>query len=169
MGKVWRSVLLFVAFHKDRSGKPRRDPYLWRPDDGQASVTDKDADGQEAFVVVKGADASVRDVQIKARPDKIIVRRNEGLDWSGIVITDHGVSVRVGEHWIEVKHDGSVKRETGGEVTFLEATGEIFRLREFEEIIVSADGETISRRRPQGVAAITRRGVMTNEAPDEFP
>lgn len=167
MNKVWRSVLLFVAFHKDRAGKPRRDPYLWRPDDGQASITDKETDGQEAVILVKSADNS-RDVQIKARPNKIIVRRNEGPDWSGIVITDHGVSVRVGDHWVEVRHDGSVKRETGNEVTFLEATGEIFRLRDFEEIIVSADGETISRRRPQGIAAITRQGVLTNEEPDDF-
>lgn len=163
MRKVWRSVRLFVAFHKDRQKRARRIPYLWPPSDAQAGVTDKDTDGQEAFVLVKGASGSERDVQIKVRPDKIILRRDDGPDWSGIIVTDHGVAVRVGDHWVEVRHDGSVKREAAGETTFLEADGTIFRFTDFAEIIVSPQGDNISRRTPEGIAAITPDGVLVKD------
>lgn len=163
MQKIWRSVRLFVAFHKDRQKKARRIPYLWPPRDAQATVADKDTDGQEAFVLVKGAGGSARDVQIKVRPDKIILRRDEGPDWSGIIVTDYGVAVRVGDQWIEVRHDGSVKREAEGETTFLEADGTIYRFTDLAEIIVSPHGDNISRRTPDGIAAITPEGVLVRD------
>lgn len=163
MRRVWRSVRLFVAFHKDKQKRTRRFPYLWPPNDGQASVTDKDKDGQEAFIQVRAADSSSRDVQIKVRPDKIILRRDDGPWWSGIIVTDDAVAVRVQDKWIEVRYDGSVKSSQEGETTFLDADGTIFRYTDLAEIMVSPNGENISRRTPTGITAITPTGLVVKE------
>lgn len=165
MSRIWKSVSLFVAFHRDRKQRARKFPYLWPPTGARASVTDKDGTGQEAFVLVKG-DGDARDVQIKVWPDKIVLRRDDGHDWSGIVVTDHGAAVRVGDRWIEVRHDGSVKSSTadGADVTILEADGAIYRWADLAEIIVSPDGGNISRRSPEGTAAITPQGVVVKNS-----
>lgn len=166
MGRVWKTLQLFVAFHRDQEQRERRFPYLWPPRGARASVTNRESDGREAFVLVKG-DREHRDVQIKVWPDRLVLRRDEGLDWSGIVVTDHSVAVRVAERWVEVRSDGSVKSaseqeggQEGGDVTILEADGAIYRWTDLAEIIVSSDGLNISRRSPEGISAITPRGVV---------
>ena len=81
-------------------------------------------------------------------------------------MTEHGVAVRVAGRWLEVRHDGSVKsisEEEGGDVTILEANGALYRWTDLAEIIVSPDGANISRRSPDGISAITPRGVVVRQ------
>ena len=163
--RIWKAVQLFVAFHRDKQHKPRRFPYLWPPADGRAAVTDRAENGQEVFILVKG-DGSARDVQIKVWPEKIVLRRADDAGWSGLVVTDHSVAVRIAGRWVEVRHDGSVKSsgELDDDITILDADGSIYRWTDLAEIIVSPDGSNISRRSPEGISAITPKGVVVRRS-----
>ncbi len=169
MSKIWKSVQLFVAFHRDRAQRERRFPYLWPPKNARATITDRRESGQEAFLLIKG-EAEARDVQIKVWPARIVLRRDEGLYWSGVVVTDHSVAVRVAGRWIEIRHDGAIKsaaEEEDGDVTFLEADGTVYRFVDLAEIIVSPDGSNISRRTPTEISAITPSGVLIRKKEEE--
>jgi hypothetical protein len=154
---VWKSVQLYVAFHKDRRGKRRSDPYLWPPKFANASIAD-DPGAQETFAVVKSSDG--RDAQVKFRQDKVVLRRDPGVAWEGVLIGQDDVCVRVGGAWIKVAADGSVSRHTDNELAILEADGSILRKTEYEEYTVSADGGTMARRSANRTDAITPNGTV---------
>lgn len=154
---IWKSVQLYVAFHKDRRGKSRSDPYLWPPKFANASITN-DPSAQEAFAEVKSSDG--RDAQVKFRQDQVVIRRDPGAAWEGVLIGQDDVCVRVGGAWIKVAADGSVSRHTDSELAILEADGSILRKTEYEEFTVSADGGTIARRSSSRTDAITPNGTV---------
>ena len=157
--RIWKAVQLFVAFHKDQKRKDRETPYLWPPTGARASVTDKDDSAQETFVLVKG-EGDARDVQIKLRPDKIVLRRDPDVSWEGVVVEDHMISVQVGGAWVRIKADGSVSHERGGDMTYVESDGSVLKKTEFVDAMMSGDGVELSRRTPTSIAAITEDGVL---------
>ncbi len=167
---AWKSAQLLIAFHQNRDGRKRNDPRLWSPKNGVAGVTD-DPKAKEAFVVVRG-EGDAGDVQIKVHPDRIIVRRDpDAIGWSGIQVDHYGVKVLVGDVWITVQADGSVKREPEGhhgDTSWLEADGGFLRLTPEMEISVSGDGEKMTRRTPDGFAAVMGPDAWSGEraAPD---
>ncbi len=50
--RVWKSAQMYIAFHKDQSNRQRKEPKLWPPKNGSASLHGDTAE-QEAIVVVK--------------------------------------------------------------------------------------------------------------------
>lgn len=156
---IWTQARLLIAFHRDPARRRRKVPFLWRPKDASAGLR-ADPTDQEAFLHVEGAEAG-NDVQVKLRSDRIIARRDEGRGWAGIEISDHGVRVLVGETWIEVGHDGGVTRRAEDVTTYLEGDGAIYRLGPDAEIIVAADGSSVSRRTPEHIQALTEDGVLS--------
>ncbi|MCV0423995.1 MAG: hypothetical protein K5905_00850 [Roseibium sp.] len=51
-------------------------------------------DEQEAFIVVKSADSDLsQDVQIKLRPDRIILRRDAAMHWQGVQIEADAITM----------------------------------------------------------------------------
>ena len=111
--------------------------------------------------MVKG-DGQARDVQIRMHPDKLILRRSgESMGWSGVVADHHSVSVKVGETWIAIEADGSVKREAEDDTIWLEADGSIIKLGGEAEILVSGDGARLTRRTDGRLDAIIEDGVVS--------
>lgn len=158
---VWKSAELMIAFHKNKKRERRDAPYLWRPKDAIARLLAKPED-QEAFIVLKAVD-DAEDVQIKLHPDKMIVRRAQPLGWSGIIIDEHSVKVKVDDDWIRVSSDGSVKIERDAETTYLEGDGSIIRTSPDAEITVSSDGQTMSRRTGEQIDAFTPDGFVSRK------
>ncbi|MBM9595085.1 hypothetical protein [Roseitranquillus sediminis] len=157
---VWRSAQLLIAFHKTRQRRRRSAPLLWRPNNATARLHD-DSEDREAFLVLKG-DGQARDVQIRIRPDKLVLRRSsESMGWSGVVADHHSVSVKVGGTWIAIEADGSVKRESENGTTWLEADGAIVKLGGGAEILVSGDGSQLTRRTDDRLDAIIEGGVVS--------
>ncbi|MDA3857386.1 MAG: hypothetical protein PF480_03925, partial [Roseovarius sp.] len=116
---------------------------------------------QEAFLVVKAADrAGPRDVQVKLHPDKIVLRRDSGPSWEGVVVEDHMISVQVAGAWVRIRADGSVAHERDGDMTYVESDGAVLKKTEFVEAMMSGDGVELSRRTPTTIAAITEDGVL---------
>ena len=160
---AWKSAQLLIAFHSDPDGVRRDEPRLWRPKNANASLPD-DPKQKEAFVVVRGhGDAG--DVQIKMHPGKIILRRDDGtLGWTGIQADHHGVSVLVGNVWIAVQADGSIKRQVDGDTdatSWVEADGSFIRIAPEAQIVVSGDGSQLSRRTDYQLDTITADGVVS--------
>ena len=156
---VWKSAELLIAFHKNKKREKRDEPFLWRPKEAFARLLAKPED-QEAFVVLKGAD-DVEDVQIKLHPDKVVIRRDQPLGWSGIIVSEHCVRVKVDNDWIEIKHDGSVVVSRDMETTFLEGDGSIIKIDPDTEILVSGDSSSITRRTADRIEALTPDGVVS--------
>ncbi|MEM7645073.1 MAG: hypothetical protein AAF366_21555 [Pseudomonadota bacterium] len=159
---VWDRARMFIAFHRDPARKKRAEPYLWPPKDATAGLR-ADASDQETFVHLRGTDPA-DDVQLKLRPNAIIARREPGRGWSGIDINDSRVRVLVGEVWMEIGPDGTIKREAedASSTTFLEGDGSIILLTEEAEVCVSPDGGTISRRTPDRLDVVTEDGIMSS-------
>ncbi len=162
---AWKSAQLLIAFHRTSSGHKRNDPRLWSPPNGVAGVTE-DPRAKESFLVVRGhGDAG--DVQIKLHPDQLVVRRDpDALGWTGVIIDHYGVKVRVGDVWITVQADGSIKREAisgADDTSWIEANGGFLRLTPEMEINVSGDGEKITRTRPEDFAAIVGDVAISKE------
>lgn len=162
---AWKSAQLLIAFHRNKDGRSRQDPRLWSPKNGVAGVTD-DPKVKESFLVVRGhGDAG--DVQIKLHPDQLVVRRDpEAIGWTGVIIDHYGVKVRVGDVWITVQADGSIKREAisgADDTSWIEANGEFLRLTPEMEINVSGDGEKITRTRSDDFAAIVGDLAISRE------
>lgn len=158
---VWDRAQLLIAFHRDPARKMRPEPFLWPPNDATAGLRG-DADDQETFVHLRGKDRG-DDVQIKLRSDRIIARREPGRGWSGVEIDDFAVRVLVGDVWIEVQADGTVKREAADGTTYLEGDGSIIKLSEDAEIMVSGDGSSITRRTADRIEGLTPDGVVSRE------
>lgn len=102
-------------------------------------------------------------MQIKLHPDKLVVRRDQVLGWSGIVIDEHCIKVLVDNDWIRIDPDGSVKIERDAETTYLEGDGSIIRTSPDAEITVSSDGQTMSRRTGEQIDAFTPGGFISRK------
>ncbi len=160
--RVWKSAQLYIGFHKDRDGKRREKAHVWRPQDGAASIHD-DPSEKEAFLVLRAADKDAgEDVQIKLRPDQIVVRRSSGVYWQGIQITEHAVLIRTADDaLIKLQADGSVTRQTESDETTVEINGSVFKRTEYTEAYMSGDGVEMSRKTPNHIAAISEDGVIS--------
>lgn len=151
---------MLIAFHLDPKRQKRDVPYLWKPKNGDAGLN-HDATEQETFIQLHGIDTE-NDVQLKLRPDAIIARRDGGIGWSGVMISDDTVQVIVGDMKLEIRPDGSVARhDNDGSSTFLEGDGSIIKLSAQAQITVSSDGGTMRRRTEDRIEAITPDGVVS--------
>lgn len=81
-----------------------------------------------------------QDVQIKLRPDKIVLPRDFQDAWNGVLVTEHAISVAVAGTSIRINHDGSITRENDTDTTWVEADGSVLKKTEFAEASISADG-----------------------------
>ncbi|ATG38111.1 hypothetical protein PhaeoP23_03958 (plasmid) [Phaeobacter piscinae] len=159
--RTWRAAQLYVGFHKDQSGKQREAAKLWPPRNGNATIH-QDPTQQEAFVVVKASDQTENgDVQIKLRPDQIVLRRDPSLGWQGIKVDDYEVAIQVNDVWVRIKADGSISHDRDGNLTFIEADGAVLKVTEGVEAMMSGDGVELSRRTPSDFAAIRTDGVIS--------
>jgi len=160
---VWKSAELLIAFHKNKHREKRDTPYLWSPKDAFARLLAAPED-QEAFIMLKG-EADHADVQIKMHPDKLVIRRDQPLGWSGILIDEDTVRVKVDNIWIRIDATGRVVVEKDAETTYLEEDGEIIKISPDAEIIVSADGARMSRRTEAQIDAFTEDGFVSRKHP----
>ncbi len=161
--RVWKSAQLYIRFHRDLDGKARKEPHAWPPKNGRATIQEDPAE-QEAFVVLKSADGdAAQDVQIKLRPDVIVLRRDYKGAWEGVFVDPFTVSVKVGSVSIRINHDGSITRDDGDSKTWVKADGGILKKTEFVDAAMSADGTELSRRTPDNLAAITDRGLISKD------
>ncbi len=161
--RVWKSAQLYIGFHRDPEGKMRNEPHVWPPKNGSASIH-QDPEEQETFMVVKSADGdSAQDIQIKLRPDMIVLRRDYKDAWEGVIISDHSVQVKVDGVSIRINHDGSITREDGDSTTWVEADGGVLKKTEFVEAAMSSDGTELTRRTPDNLTAITQTGLISKD------
>jgi len=159
--RVWKSAQLYIGFHRDPKGRERKEPYVWPPKNGRASIHE-DPDEQEAFVVLKSAEGdAAQDVQIKLRPDVIVLRRDYRDAWEGVVVDPFTVSVKIGGVSIRINHDGSITREDRHSTTWVEADGGVLKKTEVVDAAMSADGIELSRRTPDNLTAITDSGLVS--------
>lgn len=158
--QTWRSAQLYIGFHRDQKGNKRDEAKVWPPKNASATIH-ADPEVQEAFVVVKPADkTNPREVQIKLRPDQIVLRRDPGDAWEGIVVTDTSVSVQVNGIWVHIRPDGAISHELDGDTTFVESDGTVLKKTEFVEASMSGDGVELTRRTDDTIAVIGENGVM---------
>ena len=159
--RVWKSAQRYIGFHRDPEGEKRDTPHVWPPKNAHATIHNDPAE-QEAFIVVRSTDDDAeQDVQIKLRPDKIVLRRDYSEAWDGVLVTEHSVSVAVGGISIRINHDGSITREVGADTTWIEADGSVLKKTDFVEAKMSGDGVELSRRTPNNIAAISHDGVIS--------
>ncbi|MGR3512140.1 MAG: hypothetical protein ACU0GG_05205 [Paracoccaceae bacterium] len=161
--RVWKSAQLYVGFHRDPDGRARKEPHVWPPKNGRATIH-ADPDEQEAFVVLKSAQGdAAQDLQIKLRPDVIVLRRDYRDAWEGVVVDPYTVSVKIGGVSIRINYDGSITREDGDSTTWVEADGGVLKKTEFVDAAMSADGTELSRRSPDNLTVITGRGLISKD------
>ena len=161
--RVWKSAQLYIGFHRDSEGREREEPHVWPPKNGRASIHENPVE-QEAFVVIKSAEGdAAQDVQIKLRPDVIVLRRDYKDAWEGVVVDQYSVSVKIGGVSIRINYDGSITREDGESTTWVEADGGILKKTEFVDAAMSADGTELSLRTPDNLTAITDRGLILKD------
>ena len=161
--RVWTSAQLYIGFHRDQNGRKRETPRVWFPKNARAKLH-ADPDEQETFVVLKSADGdAARDIQIKLRPDVIVLRRDCPETWQGVVVEQYGIKIKSGDVTIRINCDGSITREDGEGTTWVEADGGVLKQTEFVDASMSADGTELARRTPDNLAAITSRGLISKE------
>ncbi|WP_415400928.1 hypothetical protein [Tateyamaria sp. SN3-11] len=161
--RVWKSAQLYIGFHHDPEGRARKEPHVWPPKNGRATIHE-DPDEQEAFVVLKSAEGdAAQDVQIKLRPDVIVLRRDHNEAWEGVVVDPFTVSVKIGGVSIRINYDGSITRDDGGSTTWVEADGGILKKTEFVDAAMSADGTELLLRTPDNLTAITGSGLISRD------
>ncbi len=158
--KVWKSAQLLIGFHQDQRGRQRDVARVWPPKNASAGIH-ADPAVQECFLVVKGiAKDQSQDVQVKLREDQIVVRREPGLGWTGVVIEEGRISVRVGDTWVRIAADGTVGHEMNGDKTYIDPDGSVLKKTEFAEAMISGDGVELSRRTEGTIAAIGEDGII---------
>lgn len=158
--RLWTSVELFIGYHRDRNGTPHTRPRIWSPRNGQAAIH-ADPDVQETYLTVRAADRrATGDVHIRLLPDRLTASRDHGLGWDSLVLTDNGVSVRVGAVRITVRQDGSVSHVSDAGVTHVEADGAVLRQTECVEAMISGDGNEVVSRTAERLAAIRGEAVI---------
>ena len=109
--RFWKSAQLYIGFHTDPKGRKRQVPHVWPPKNARATIQEDPAE-QETFVVVKSAARdSAQDVQIKLRPDMIVLCRDASDAWEGVIVEQSSVAVKVGGVSIRIGHDGTITRE----------------------------------------------------------
>lgn len=163
LDRVWKTAQLYIGFHRDPEGKRRQTPHVWPPRNGKATIHE-DPGEQEAFLVLKSADGDAdRDVQIKLRPDMIVLRRDATDAWEGVIVEEAAVSIKVGDVSIRINPDGSITREDGDNTTWVEADGGVLKKTEYVEAAMSADGTELSRRTSDNLAAITPSGLISKD------
>jgi hypothetical protein len=168
VARVWKSAQLYIGFHRDPKGNQREQAKVWPPKNGNASIH-PNPEEQVAFLVIKTADSEApRDVQVKLRPDKIVLRRDPCIGWEGVVVEDYMISVQVNGVWIRIQADGSVSHEMNGDMTYVESDGAVLKKTEFVDAMMSGDGVELSRRTPTTIAAITADGVVAKTR-DQLP
>jgi len=161
--RVWNSARLFVGFHRDLDGKRREQPHVWSPKNAHASIH-RDPNEQEVFLIMKSAEGDPdQDIQIKLRPDMIVLRRDFKDAWEGVIIDAFSVSVKIRGISIRVGHDGSITREDGDSTIWVEADGGVLKKTEFVEAAMSGDGMELTRRTPDNLTAITQGGLLSKE------
>ena len=161
LNRTWRAAQMYIGFHKDQSGNQRDAAKVWPPKNGNASIH-RDPAEQEAFVVVKASDQTENgDVQIKLRPDQIVIRRDPAQGWQGIMADDYGITVQVNGARIRIKADGSVSQTSEKGLTAIEADGSVIKVTEGVEAMMSGDGVELSRRTASDFAAIRTDGVIS--------
>lgn len=161
--RAWKSAQLCIGFHRDQEGKIRDEPHVWSPKNASATIH-RDPKEQETFVVLNGAENDGdQDIQIKLRPDMIVLRRDFKDAWEGIKIDALAVSVKVGDLFIRINHDGSITREDDECTTWVEADGSVLKKTEFVDATMSSDGVELTRRTPENIATITRGGVISKD------
>lgn len=161
--RVWKSAQLCIGFHRDRDGKLRDESHVWSPKNTSATIH-RNPKEQETFLVVKSAENDCdQDIQIKLRPDMIVLRRDFKDAWAGVKIDAFAVSVKVGNLSIRINHDGSIRREDGECTTWVEADGSVLKKTEFVDATMSGDGTELTRRTPENIVAITRGGVISKD------
>ncbi len=166
--KVWRSAQLFIGFHRDQNGIKRDVAKVWSPKNASATIH-SDPTEQEAFVVVRAADEQdSKDVQIKLRQDQIVLRRDPGIGWEGIIADAEGLTVSVAGMRIRIKADGSVVQESSCGTTYLEADGCVLKKTQGVEAMMSGDGVELSRRTETTIAAIRHDGVIAKARDDRL-
>ena len=106
---IWRNVHLLLCFYKDRKGKTRSGAKTWAPKDATAGIH-RDPDQQELVAVIEPQKGSgEREVTIRFRQDEFAIRRDEGKAWSGVLIQDDQIHVRVNGRDIAIDAQGQVK------------------------------------------------------------
>ncbi|MEP3033733.1 MAG: hypothetical protein ABJO67_05240 [Pseudoruegeria sp.] len=166
--RLWKSAQLYIGFHKDQNGKRRDTAKVWPPKNGNASIHAVPSE-QETFLVLKSAGNSPQeDIQIKFRPDSVVLRRDTERGWEGIKVNDDTVSIRVNGMWIKIGHDGSISHERNGDLTYVEADGSVLKRTEFAESMMSGDGVALSRRTETSISAINEDGIVAR-ARDTIP
>ncbi len=93
-------------------------------------------------------------------PDRLTLNRPGGHVWETLVLTDHGVSIRVGDSRITVRHDGSVSREDSTGISYIEADGAVLRQTGFSLAMISGDGDEVVSRTATRLAAIRGGGMV---------
>ncbi len=117
--RVWKSAQLYIGFYRDPKGEMRNTPRVWPPKNARATIHE-DTQEQETFLVVKAVNGDgAQDVQIKLRPDMIVLRRNFPDAWQGVIVDEYAVAVKVGGISIRINHDGSITREDGDGKTWV--------------------------------------------------
>lgn len=158
--RIWKSAQLYIGFHTDQRGNVREQPKVWPPQNAKASIH-PDETQQEVFLQLAAEDEKQgRDVQIKLRPAQIVLRRDQGTAWEGIVIDEDNIAVRVNDVRILIKHDGSVSHHDVNATTYIEQDGAVLKKTEFVDALMSGDGIELSRRTDDSIAAITEEGVV---------
>lgn len=161
--RVWKSAQLYIGFHRDPKGQRRETPKVWPPKDARATIHEDPAE-QETFLILKSAEGEAdQDVQIKLRPDMIVLRRDNKDAWEGIIAEKHTLTVKIAGMSIRINHDGSITREDGDSTTWVEADGGVLKKTEFVEAAISADGMELTRRTPDNLTAITEQGLLSKD------
>lgn len=161
--RIWKSAQLYVGFHRDPKGKMRKEPHVWPPKDARASIH-PNPDEQETFMVLKSGERDTdNDIQIKLRPDQIVLRRDYKDAWEGVIANKHTITVKIGGVSIRINHDGSITREDGESTTWVEADGVVLKKTEFVEASMSHDGSELTRRTPDNLTAITQSGLLSKD------
>ncbi len=158
--RLWTSVELCIGYHRDRNGKPHDGPRIWSPRHRRAQIH-ADPDVEETFLMVRAVRPEPGDdVRIGFLPDRLTLSRPSGQGWEALVLTDHGVSIRVGDSRITVRHDGSVSREDSTGVSYIEADGAVLRQTGFALAMISGDGDEVVSRTAKRLAAIRGGGMV---------
>ena len=97
----------------------------------------------------------------RCTPDKLVIRRDHVMGWSGIIVDDQVVRVQVDDVWIRIGPDGAVAVTPEADSTYLEGDGSIIRISPDAKIVVLGDGGQISRWTPDQIDALTTDGFVS--------
>lgn len=162
MRRVWKAVQLFLGFHVAPDGLRRARPYIWRPKNGNAGISNPE--DTEVFCVVSAASGrSEDDVQIKLHPDKIVLRRSQGDGWRGVLVGECSIQVCTPDGvWVTVAHDGTVCRRSDVDTTYIEVDGSVLKETPYVKAMMSGDGEVLSSSTPDRLARISPDSVFSS-------